>query len=216
MPRHKPTTPSTRPTPTAPATPASDTEEDSNTIRPKHAGGRPPNPVWEHFEKHPLQSAGHFSAKCKYCTFFIPRGRPCELQIHLAKNCRLCPDDVRLKYLTIIVNENKDNDVESFESNKRCRQTTLDDHWDDEIEIPKSSKKRIDQAWVKAFVSCGIPFSAIENPYFVDAIKSLRSIYNPPSRRNLSETLLNYEVIKINSKVNNVLKDADNLTLGNN
>jgi hypothetical protein len=116
----------------------------------------------------------------------------------------------------IIVNENKDNDVKSFESNKRYYQTTLDDYWDDEIEIPNSRKRRIDQVWVKAFVSCGIPFSAIKNPFFVDAIKFLRSVYNPPSCKNLSETLLNYEVIKINSKVNNVLKDADNLTLGNN
>jgi hypothetical protein len=46
----------------------------------------------------------------------------------------------------IIVNENKDNDVESFESNKWCYQTTLDNHWDDKIEIPNFKKRRIDQA----------------------------------------------------------------------
>jgi hypothetical protein len=86
MPRHKPTTLNTHPTPAALPIPASDTEV-SNTIHPKHPGGRPPNPVWEHFKKHPLQSAGYFLAKCRYCAFFIPRGRPCELQIHLAKNC---------------------------------------------------------------------------------------------------------------------------------
>lgn len=133
----------------------------------------------------------------------------------MAKNCRSCPDDVRLKYLTIIVKNNKDGNDEPCESNKRIHQTTLNDHWDDESEITKSRKKRIDQAWVKAFVGCGIPFSAIENPFFIDAIKSLHPAYDPPSRNHLSGTLLNYEVIKINSKVENILKNAENLTLGN-
>jgi len=50
----------------------------------------------------------------------------------------------------------------------------------------------------------------------VDAIKSLRSSYNPPSRNHLSGNLLNREVIKINSKVNNILKNLENLTLGMN
>lgn len=90
----------------------------------------------------------------------------------------------------------------------------MKDHWDDATEIPKYRQKIIDQAWLKAFVSCGIPFSVIENPFFVDAIKSLRSSYNPPSRDCLSGSLLNREVIKVNSKVNNTLENMNNLTLG--
>jgi len=186
-------------------------------LQPKHAGGRPLNSVWEYFERKPLPSAGHFSAKCKYCGIFLPRGRPHELEVHLAKNCRPCPNEIQLKYLTMIC-ENEDNgEEELFKSNKRRKtnQTTLNSHWDN-TEIPKSRKKLIDQTWVKAFISCGIPFSAIENPYFIDAIKSLRSSYNPPSREKLSGKLLNREVIKINSKVTNILKNEDNLTLGMN
>ncbi|RGB21919.1 hypothetical protein C1646_777003 [Rhizophagus diaphanus] len=62
-------------------------------------------------------------------------------------------------------------------------------------------------------MSCEIPFSVIKNSFFVDIIKSLQSVYNPLPYNYLSKTLLNYKVIKINSKVNNVLKNADNLTL---
>ena len=69
---------------------------------------------------------------------------------------------------------------------------------------------------MKFFACCDIPFHIIENPFFVDAIKSLRSSYNPPSRNHLSGNLLNREVIKINSKVNNILKNLENLTLGMN
>ena len=77
--------------------------EDNN--RPRHPGGRPPNPVWEHFERKPISSSGHFSATCNYCNTFMSRGRPNELQVHLSKDCRKCPSDVQLKYLTMIVNE---------------------------------------------------------------------------------------------------------------
>ncbi|PKB99862.1 hypothetical protein RhiirA5_366092 [Rhizophagus irregularis] len=64
MARHKFTT---LLTPTAPVTPTTPTPGSNDTIHPKHAGGCPPNPVWEYFEIEPLPSAGHFSAKCKYC-----------------------------------------------------------------------------------------------------------------------------------------------------
>ena len=120
----------------------------------------------------------------------------------------------------MIVNAEENQDAESSEASNKKRkveqnqQTTLNDHWDDITEIPKYRQKIIDQAWLKAFISCGIPFSAIENPFFIDAIKSLRSSYNPPSRNHLSGNLLNREVIKVNSKVNNVLNNIDNLTLG--
>ena len=192
--------------------------ENDPLTRPKHPGGRPSDPVWEYFEKTPLASSGHFSAKCNYCKTFTIRGRPNELRIHLAKNCKKCPDEIRLKYLTIILADNNEENQNAESFNKRCRveQTTLDDHWDDDTEIPKYRQKIIDRTWLKAFISCGIPFSVIENPFFIDAIKSFRSLYNPPSRNILSGNLLDYEVIKIDSKVNNILKNMDNLTLGMN
>jgi hypothetical protein len=151
----------------------------------------------------------------------MSRGRPNQLQIHLAKDCNKCPNEIQLKYLTIIVNVEENQDAESSDINKKRKinenqQTTLNDHWDNTAEIPKYRQKIIDQAWLKAFVSCGIPFSVIENPFFVDVIKSLRSSYNPPSHNHLSGNLLNREVIKINSKVNNILKNLENLTLGMN
>uniref|UniRef100_U9TDT5 DUF659 domain-containing protein n=1 Tax=Rhizophagus irregularis (strain DAOM 181602 / DAOM 197198 / MUCL 43194) TaxID=747089 RepID=U9TDT5_RHIID len=129
MARHKFTTLPISTAPVTPTTPVTltTTSENNDTIHPKHAGGRPPNPVWEYFEKEPLPSAGYFS--------------------------------------------------------------------DDKSKITKSRKKRINQAWVKAFVGCGIPFSAIENPFFIDAIKSFWPAYNPPSCNHLSRILLNYKVL---------------------
>jgi len=57
----------------------------------------------------------------------------------LAKDCRQCPDDIKLKYTEVIVGNNKDQNTELSKGNKRCRteQTTLDDHWDNGAEIPR-------------------------------------------------------------------------------
>ena len=199
---------------------SSDIEFEDNNNLIKHPGGRPPNPVWEHFEKKPISTSGHFSAKCNYCGVFMARGRPNELQIHLSKDCRKCSNEIQLKYLQMIVDaeENQDQVVNTNKRHKtnQSQQTTLDDHWDDTTEIPDYRQKIIDKTWLKAFICCGIPFSIIENPFFVDAIKSLRSSYNPPSRNHLSGNLLNKEVIKINSKITNILKNENDFdfTLG--
>ncbi|CAB5361426.1 unnamed protein product [Rhizophagus irregularis] len=64
---HKFTTLPISTTPITPTTPITltTTPENNDTIHPKHAGGRPPNPIWEYFEKEPLSSAGYFSVKFK-------------------------------------------------------------------------------------------------------------------------------------------------------
>jgi len=45
---------------------------------------------------------------------------------------------------------------------------------------------------------CNILFSVIENPYFVDLIKTLQPGYDPLSRQVLSGTLLQAEVARVN------------------
>src|SRR6266545_3873500 len=48
-------------------------------------------------------------------------------------------------------------------------------------EFGKSIDNQIDHALVKAFVICRIPWHIIENPFFIELIKLLRSSYQPPS-----------------------------------
>ena len=65
-----------------------------------------------------------------------------------------------------------------------------------------------------AFVMCGLPFFIIENPWFVDALKSLRPNYNPPTREYLVSPLLNNEAVRVNYEIEIALKNSKNLTLG--
>src|ERR1700722_13497384 len=55
----------------------------------------------------------------------------------------------------------------------------------DYIENTKLIKERIkeiDHVLVKAFVVYGIPWQTIENPFFIEFLKTLRLAYTPPSK----------------------------------
>jgi len=87
----------------------------------------------------------------------------------------------------------------------------------DYVESTKLTPERIkDINWalVKAFVVCGIPFHIIENPFFVELLKTLRPAYEPPSRDILSGCLLAQETAFVNQEVIKELKNSKNLTLG--
>ncbi|RHZ65058.1 hypothetical protein Glove_319g189 [Diversispora epigaea] len=71
----------------------------------------------------------------------------------------------------------------------------------------------IDKTIIKAFVMCNFPFSVIENPWFINMIKSLQPTYDPPSRRTLSGTLLQSELARINVLTMNELEKENNFTI---
>ena len=64
-----------------------------------------------------------------------------------------------------------------------------------------------------AFVMCGLPFSIIENPWFVNALKSLRPNYNLLIHEYLVSSLLNNKAVRINYEIEITLKNSKNLTL---
>ena len=73
---------------------------------------------------------------------------------------------------------------------------------------------KINQSLIRFFVCCGIPFSTINHPYFIDFIQSLCFAYNPPNRLLLSTTILDKETTIVLKKIQE-LKHEENLTLGN-
>ena len=61
---------------------------------------------------------------------------------------------------------------------------------------------------------CGIPFRVINNPFFVNALKTLNPNYNIPSREVLSGRLLDNEVAKVNNNVDEIIRFANDITIG--
>ena len=95
--------------------------------------------------------------------------------MHLAKDCTAVALNIRNNYQEIIVQKQiiKEKSFEIEQVNKR-QKLSITDYWSDENRVlSENLKNNIDRSITMAFVMCGLPFSIIENPWFVDALKSL-------------------------------------------
>ena len=178
------------------------------------SGGRPKSIVWGTYIKQGKKvSEGHYEGTCLYCNTFWHKGSPQVLEAHLANNCLKAPLEIKQLFLTRV--------AENFVSNPRNKRQKLNNGTEqskitDFHESSKLSPERsheIDRACVKSFVICGIPWHAIENPFFVEFLKTLRPGYIPPSKEKLSGELFDQEVAVVNGQIIRELKNATNLTL---
>lgn len=165
--------------------------------------GRKESHVWDHYNKEPLGS-GHYTAKCHYCTQTWSRGRPEILKSHLALYCKEVPLAIKSEYMEMLA-------IGSTSTNRKQKLDTNSSA----AEIDADKKDRIDQALIRYFVCCGIPFSTVNHPYFIDFVQSLCFAYNPPKRSSLSTTILNKETAIVLKKIKEELKYEEDLTLGN-
>jgi hypothetical protein len=86
--------------------------------------------------------------------------------------------------------------------------------WFESTNINSQKKASITRALVHAFICCGIPFSIIENPFFIEFLHEMRPGYEPLISELLSGRLLNQETARINDKIKEIIKNSENLTLG--
>ncbi|EXX50625.1 hypothetical protein RirG_269060 [Rhizophagus irregularis DAOM 197198w] len=63
------------------------------------------------------------------------------------------------------------------------------------------------------FVCCGIPFSVVEHPFFIEMFKKACPGYTLPSCDKLSGIMLSHLAVKIEDKINTIFKNTTNLTL---
>ena len=167
----------------------------------KNKSGRPKSIIWDTYIKQGRQiSKGHYNATCNFCGKFWYKGSPEACEDHLANLCPKVPSDTQDLFLNRLAAQS----VEGNESTRKKRKTNnTQSKVVDFIESTKLTEERIDEidrALVKAFVICGIPWSTIENPFFIELLKTLRPAYTPPSRENLSGRLLAKETAKVNQQ----------------
>jgi hypothetical protein len=183
--------------------------------------GRRFSNIWKYFKVGDEVGRGHYQATCIFCNKFWRRGKPKRMTAHICNNCPKVNSEIRRAILGEFVKEygdipsnESDDDVETERTNiKRPRLANTLDNFFDSINLPKGRKKIIDHAVLRAFVMCGIPFSAIENPFFIELLKQLNAPYNPPSSETLSGTFLDVEVARINLRIEEELEKSKNLTL---
>lgn len=187
--------------------------------------GRRFTEVWNgHMIKGDQKSRGHYAATCSYCNIHWKEGKPHVLREHLANHCKKCPQEVSLDFARIVGKETAENDREEDESDseslnptKRQRlnngQTSIRSFYQ-KNEMEKGFCDEIDRSITKAFVMCNIPFSTVENPWFVDLVKTLQPGYDPPTRQVLGGSLLEAETSRVNIRIMNELNNDDSFTIG--
>jgi hypothetical protein len=84
----------------------------------------------------------------------------------------------------------------------------------DSTKIPDTRITRINRVLTKLFVACGISFRVVEHPFFINFVKELNARYDPPTREYLSDHLLERKLAMVNSSVNSIIENENNLTLG--
>jgi len=185
-------------------------EDDVSTstfITKKSSSGRPEMQVWNHFNKTVSSSRGHYAATCNYCEKIWARGKPDELQNHLASECDKCPGTICDEFIEIVSNQVLKN------KNKNKNQSHIGDYMES-TRLSDNKRNSINQALGRFFVTCSIPFAVVEHPFFVEFCKQLKPAYDPPSHTSLSNTILNSENARITIKINEELQKEENITIG--
>jgi hypothetical protein len=160
--------------------------------------GKRRDKVWDFFNIVNVQNNPHKGAVCKFCAQSWKRGKPNEMKSHLALRCPNVNYDVKVEYLHMISNEKISNQQAIQQQPKK-----------NAIDTTKTNN-----ALVRFFVCCGIPFAIVDSPFFQDFVKSLCFEYEPPKRTTLSTSLLNAEAANITLKIEEELRQSKNLTLG--
>ena len=81
------------------------------------------------------------------------------------------------------------------------------------IEIENSKVKRINHALMRLFVCCGIPFSIVSNPFFIDFVKSLCPAYELPNRVTFAGSWVNQELATVATIIYDEAQSSTNITL---
>jgi hypothetical protein len=200
--------------------------------------GRPFSEIWKtDMIRGEPKGNGHYAGTCQYCSTHWKRAKPVSLKIHLTK-CNLAPNEVREYWKKELYGTEEENSTESDTeisnntSSKRKKnfkqklnkKFCINESYQSDIrnhitnttnELEFSVINVIDKALLNAFVCCGIPFEVIKNPFFLELLKVLQPLYNPPTRQRISGTLLEYESGRIESKIKHKLDRGENYTLSN-
>ena len=153
----------------------------------KNAGGRPKSLVWG---THAIQgrkvSEGHYEATCSYCNYFWKKDSPQDLEAHFGNECSKIPADTRQFFLNRLAAKAEENEFNEKTNKKKklnngaagiqATQSKISE-FHKSTKLSEERIHEINRTCVKAFVVCGILWHTIENPFFIDFLKTTPRIY---------------------------------------
>jgi len=174
----------------------------------KKKGGRPKDEIWSNFEKINHERR---TWKCNHCSnvFKFPQANRLRQHIESA-----CPHLKKLRRL----NKSKTSDssvsvpMQSVPVPKEpekdqpipvhTKQTSLNEHF---RKLNATQQERINIKLTKFICSSNVPFAVVENKYFQEFVRELRPLYQLPSAKVVSNSLLD-KVFELETQtvINNV------------
>ncbi|CAG8842260.1 31722_t:CDS:1, partial [Racocetra persica] len=134
--------------------------------------------------------ARRYNAKCTYCDHIFEACKEA-MTNHIVNICHKISAEKRIFYSQII--KNKLEQVTEISTHKVVLMT---DYFDKST-IPPEKATELHTLLLRALLYGNIPFSFIENPFFILFLNNLRSSYNPPSRYALSNSIIQSEYARI-------------------
>ncbi|CAG8786323.1 16683_t:CDS:2, partial [Cetraspora pellucida] len=133
--------------------------------------------------------SGHHSVSCE-CDAFWKRGRPSALEHHILVDCKKVKPQVKEAVRNMIEAREKDLIKTGYKRKAIEDQESIDTYFES-LALSNEQKASADNALIKLFVCA----------------------YCSPTRKTLASTLLDNEILRVHTKIYNILEKEKNLTL---
>ncbi|CAJ0753061.1 7053_t:CDS:1, partial [Entrophospora sp. SA101] len=173
--------------------------------------GKPKSEVWRHYTIYGTETNAP-TVKCNYCDKTYKQGVATRMQAHLNDECNNAPENSKVKNKKPLARsfENTDISLSSNTSKKNKNSITLDDSLDT---MSGEEQKKLEIMLAKALYSSNISADFIENPYVVELFKKLKPSFKLPNKKSLSDELLDNIYYESKHNIEEVISNAQNLTL---
>ncbi|PKC58052.1 hypothetical protein RhiirA1_471565 [Rhizophagus irregularis] len=155
------------------------------------------------------------------CNWKKAVGKAYEMVDHLALSCSRVSVEVKQIFLEKIRKRSSlkldhllpsNNDETATKKAKIIQKKITSIFESDKIE--KSKIIRCNRALTRLFVCCGIPFSVMSNPFFVDFVKCLCPAYELPNRVTFAGPWVDQELTNVLEIILSETRSTKNITLG--
>jgi hypothetical protein len=182
--------------------------------------GKKKGSVWKHWtilveedNENNESNKPHPRVKCNYCSKIFDRGIATRMQVHLDKDCTSAPDNAKSKQKKN--NDQSNTDINTFVSTinhpqKKRRTTTIDNFVD---RVSGEEQEKLEFMLAKTIFAAGVPFTFVENPYFINFIQHIRPSFKLPNRRKLASDLLDKVFDEVKEESDKEILSAQNLCM---
>ncbi|DBA92708.1 TPA: hypothetical protein ACH3X1_002917 [Trebouxia sp. C0004] len=186
--------------------------------------GPKPSPVWDVcFNPTGPRKSGRAPHKCKFCDWPCD-GRVADAENHIANNCSKVSEENKLAATGRLISKTKRLDIPSLVSRDSKRQRTLTGSAKgiqslsstgaiDNYKVSSAQKQTWDMGLLRWITMSGIPFNAVNSPFFVTWVHSMRPNYQVAGATALQTSILAAELVRVKELDKLELQQGQNMSM---